>query len=216
MAYDVFRSTQESGLVTDAIIYNTLLDGCLRHNRPDLADQLIIDMETNNITPSNFTLGILVKMFGRRHQLDKAFAIAESLSARHGFETNFQVKTCLIAARINNRAVDRALEVFKQLKAQNGADFKAYGVIIAGCVRYRRFVEAVRLVEEAYGVQNGARHRGLQAGQVLELERLEQFLHALKQQGLLRLLGLPMLKKLRDAKVPDVNRLLLWASNSSS
>jgi len=215
-AYDVFRSTQKSGLVTDSIIYNTLLEGCARHNRPDLADHLVGDMEKNKIAPSNFTLGILVKMYGRQHQLDKAFSIAESLSARHGFETNFQVKTGLIAACINNRAVDRALEVFKQLKAQNGADFKAYGVIIAGCVRYRRFVEAVRLVEEAYGVQDGARHRGLPAGQVLELERLEQFLHALKQQGLLRSLGLPMLKKLRDAKVPDVNRLLLWASNSSS
>lgn len=214
-AYDVFRSTQESGLVTDAIIYNTLLDGCLRHNRPDLADQLIIDMEKNNITPSNFTLGILVKMYGRRHQLDKAFAVAESLSARHGFATNFQVKTCLIAACINNRAIDRALKVFKELKAQNGSDFKAYGVVIAGCVRYRRFAEAVALVEEAYGVQDGAPHRVLPAGQVLENDRLEQLLHALRQQGLMESIGQPLLRKLRDAKVPDVSRLWLLASVAS-
>jgi len=210
-AYDVFRSTQETGLVTDAIIYNTLLDGCLRHNRPDLADQLVVDMEKHNITPSNFTLGILVKMYGRRHQLDKAFNIANSLSTRHGFETNFQVKTCLIAACINNRAIDRALKVFKELKAQNGADYKAYGVIIAGCVRYRRFAEAVALVEEAYGVQEGVSHGGLPAGQMLESDRLEQLLHALAQQGLMESIGHPLLKKLR-AKVPHVGRLWLLAS----
>ena len=215
-AYDVFRSTQKIGLVTDSIIYNTLLEGCARHNRPDLADRLVADMEKNKIAPSNFTLGILVKMYGRQHQLDKAFHIAESLSARHGFETNFQVKTGLIAACINNRAVDRALEVFKQLRAQNGADFKAYGVIVAGCVRHRRFVEAVALVEEAYGVQAGARHRGLPAGQAIETERLEQLLHVLKQQGLMKSLGLPLLQKLRDAKVPDVSRLWLLASNPCS
>jgi len=211
-AYDVFKSTQESGLVTDAIVYNTLLDGCLRHHRPDLADQLVADMEKHNITPSNFTLGILVKMYGRRHQLDKAFAVAESLSKRHGFETNSQVTTTLIAACINNRAIDRALRVFKELKAQHGADYKAYGVVIAGCVRYRRFGDAVALVEEAYGVQKDARHRGLPAGQMLETDRLEQLIHALIQQRLMNSLGHPLLKKLRDAKVPDVGRLWLLAS----
>lgn len=210
-AYDVFKSTQASGLVTDAIVYNTLLDGCLRHHRPDLADELVADMEKHNITPSNYTLGILVKMYGRRHQLDKAFAVAETLSTRHGFETNFQVKTCLIAACINNRAIDRALQVFKELQEQNGADYKAYGAVIAGCVRYRRFAEAVALVEKAYGVQAGG-SRGLPAGQVLESDRLEQLIHALTQQRLMESMGHPLLRKLRDAKVPDVSRLWLLAS----
>ena len=30
------------------------------------------DMEANDIAPSNFTLGILVKLYSRRRQLDKA------------------------------------------------------------------------------------------------------------------------------------------------
>jgi len=215
-AYDVLISTQENGLVTDAIIYNTVLDGCLRHNRPDLADLLVADMEKHSITPSNFTLGILVKMYGRRHQLDKAFEITESVATRHGLETNVQVKMSLIAACINNRAIDRALKVFEELKAQNGTDYKAYGVMIAGCVRYRRLVEAVAFVEEAYGVQDGARYRGLPSGQVLESDRLEQLLHVLAQQDLMKSIGHPLLKKLRDAKVPDVSRLWLLASQGKA
>merc|ERR1719323_1247357 len=67
-AFEVFHGMQKNGMAGDSIIYNTVLDGCTRHSRMDLADQLLEDMEKYNITPSNFTLGILVKMYGRRRQ----------------------------------------------------------------------------------------------------------------------------------------------------
>jgi len=208
-ALEVFRSIQKRGLVTDAIIYNTLLDGCLRHNCMDLAYSLAEEMEHKNVVPSNFTLGVLVKMYARRHELDKAFSVAESLSRRHGFAMNAQVKTSLISACINNHAIDRALEVFAELR-RAGPDFKAYGVLISGCVRFGRLTKAVDLVEDAYGLADG--RRGLPPGESLEKDRLEQLLSSLKAKGLMETVGVPLLDKLRSAQEPIASRIILTSS----
>merc|ERR1719440_267622 len=126
-----------------------MLDGCTRHNRMDLADKLLEAMDHHNIAPSNFTLGILVKMYGRRRQLDRAFEAVENLSTKHGFAPNAQVRTCLMCACINNNAIDRAFKVFEELKGSGQSpDAKAYGVLISGCVRQGHLQQAVSLVDE--------------------------------------------------------------------
>merc|ERR1719210_150242 len=106
-AFEVFRGTQKNKMAGDSIIYNTVLDGCTRHGRMDLADQLLQDMEEYTVVPTNFTLGILVKMYGRRKQLDKAFEVVEQLPKRFGFLPNAQVRTCLMCACLNNGSLER-------------------------------------------------------------------------------------------------------------
>jgi pentatricopeptide repeat protein len=207
-AYEVFTNTQQNNMAYDAIIYNTVLDGCTRHGRWDIADKILQDMERNKVPASSFTLGILVKMYGRRHQLDKAFEAVEELPKKHGFMLNAQVSTCLMCACLNNNAVERAIAVFEELKASgHGADAKAYGALIAGCTRHGQPETAVNLVEEAYGLKESKRGRGLPHGQSLEPEPLEQLFRALQQQDLMKRLGAPLLEKLRVAKAPVSGRL---------
>jgi len=210
-AFEVFTNMQHSSMAHDAIIYNTVLDGCTRHGRWDIADKVLQDMERNKVSASSFTLGILVKMHGRRHQLDEAFKAVEELPKKHGFTVNEQVSTCLMCACLNNNALDKAISVFEDLKASgHGADAKAYGALIAGCIRHGQPKAAVDLVEEAYGlkVNTGKRgRRGLPNGQSLDPEPLEQLFKALQQQDLMEKLGAPLLEKLRTAKAPVSGRL---------
>merc|ERR1719277_614304 len=72
----------------DTVIYNTLLDGCVRNNDFELADYLIQNLEFYKIRATNFTLGIIVKMWGRRRDLDKAFEIASNMTKKHNFQMN--------------------------------------------------------------------------------------------------------------------------------
>lgn len=209
-ALDVFQSIERNGMVADAIIYNTILDGCIRHNKMELADRLVADMQKYKVIPSNFTLGILVKMYGRRGQLDKAFEVAESLSKRHGFSPNAQVRTCLMCACVNNRAIRRAFEVFEELKSsREGADVKAYGALLSGCIRHGHLAEAVHLVEEAYGLKDGVRR--LPRNENLESERIEQLLRSLSQKNMMDKFGMPLLENLQAKKVP----LSRWAVSSA-
>lgn len=200
-ALDVFRNMDRNGMAADAIIFNTILDGCIRHNNMELADEMVQNMEAFKVVPSNFTLGILVKMHGRRGRLDKAFEVTQTMPARYGFSTNPQVLTCLMCACVNNHAVRKAFDVFDTLKsAKNGADARAYGALLSGCVRHGHLREAASLIEDAYGL--GSHKRGLPPGEHLETERVEQFFRGLSQQGLADSLGASLLEQLKTLRVP--------------
>lgn len=207
-AFEVFRSMQLAGLATDCVVYNTILDGCIRQGRMDLADRVLEDMERNKIKPSNFTLGILVKMFGRRRQLDKAFKVVEQLAAAHALQPNIQVKTCLISACISNGALERGRLVFEGMKAsaEEPMDARAFNVMMSGYVRAGRVHEAVQLVEDAYGLHGGGRR--IAAKQDISLEALQNLLRALGRRGAQERLGKPLLEKLRAAGVPLAGRLV--------
>merc|ERR1719224_110946 len=130
-AFEVFGRMQKNGMAADSIVYNTIMDGCTRHNRMDLVDLVLEDMTTYNIKPSNFTLGILMKMYGRRHQLDKAFRVLEELPKKHGLHVNSQVRTCLMCACLSNHDLDRATKVFEDIKAGGSADTKSYSSLLS-------------------------------------------------------------------------------------
>jgi len=206
-AFDVFQSMQKNNMAVDSIVYNTIMDGCTRHNRMDLVDLVLADMQKYNIKPSNFTLGILAKMYGRRHQLDKAFSVIETLSAKHGLQVNSQVKTSLMAACIANQDSARALKVFQEVKAGGNADSKAYSSLLYGLVRLNEFEKAVTHVQDAYGLGNFGK-RGLPTGQTLESDALEQLMRALGRSQTLGSLGTQLLAQMREAQVPVSSRIL--------
>merc|ERR1719223_2448383 len=209
-------------MIRDAIVYNTVIDGCSRHDRMDLADMVLEDMNKCGIAPSNFTLGILVKMYGRRRQLQKALDVVNVLPARYGFQPNSQVRTCLMCTCINNNALDTAFEVFEDVKKHSqGIDARAYGAMISGCIRYGQYAKAVELVDEAYGLnQEGgeqaaaafrADRQDQRGRQVLESATLEHLLQSLAQKGMMEDYGVPLLERLRAAKAPVSGRLFAFA-----
>lgn len=197
-AFEVFRDMQRTGMARDCIVYNTLLDGCTRHSRFDLADRVVKEMEDRDVTPSNFTVGILVKMYGKRRQLNKAFEVIDTVPVKYGFTANAQVKTCLICACLNNNSVDKAFEIFDQLRAgQRQADAKSWGAMISGCLRLKRVDDAVRLLEEAYGLDG--RPAGLPHHSTLEAATVDKVLAALAQRGQSESVAIPLVRKLRRA-----------------
>mmetsp|Transcript_52524 Transcript_52524/g.96773 ORF Transcript_52524/g.96773 Transcript_52524/m.96773 type:complete len:1027 (+) Transcript_52524:134-3214(+) len=215
-AFEVLRDMQQNQMATDSVIYNTLLDGCVRNNRMDLADTLLEDMERFRITPSNVTLGIMVKMYGRRKQLGKAFHVVEEIPKKHGFKANAQVKTCLMSACFYNHDVDLALKVFEELRdSDQGADWKIYASMISGTLRHGRLEQAVAVVEDAYGLNPGAKTAALSPGQGLETESLEQVLRAIEERGQMESMGVPLIRRLRAARIPICGKLLSTFTTSA-
>jgi pentatricopeptide repeat protein len=178
-ALEVFRDMQGSFKANDCIVYNTMLDGATRHNRMDLADIVLEEMEKSEVRASNVTLGILVKMYGRRHMLDKAFQAVEEMPGKHGIMVNAHVLTCLISACINDYKLDRAFKVYNDWHTSGLAlDARAYDALVSGCVRQGRAEQAARLVEEACDLVSKGSVNGKLAN-----EPLEHLLRALSQEG---------------------------------
>lgn len=212
-AFGVLKEMQQNTMSHDSVIYNTLLGGCVRLNRMDLADALLEDMEKFNIIPSNFTLGILVKMHGRRKQLDKAFEVFEEIPKKHGVKPNAQVKTCLMCACLINHDIAAAFKVFEEIRnSEHGADRKAFASMISGSLNHGWIDEAVTLVEDACGLTSGAQHRD----QGVDSDIIEQLLRALEQRGKMHSVGLPLLHRLRAAHIPIGGKLLAMFASSSN
>jgi len=154
-AFQVLEEMKRDAVFTpDEILYNSLLDGCARQSRVDEALRLLEDMKTSGVTPSNYTLSILVKLLGRSRRLNQAFAVVEDLCAVNGFSPNVQVYTCLIQACIQNRKIDRAVALHDTMITEAGChpDQKLYSVLLRGCVQSGASEQAVRVIRCAYNL----------------------------------------------------------------
>merc|ERR1719221_2352583 len=104
---------------------------------------------------------------------------------------NRPVCSSLMSACIHNKDLDRAVEVFQELK-EIGVDARAYAVLISGFVRAGRVQEAVEAVEEAYGLRG--RKRMLPTKQNLPSDCLDRLFFAIRQQGMQEKYGMPLIE----------------------
>jgi pentatricopeptide repeat protein len=198
-AMNVFRNLPVKSFSNNVIIYNTILDGCVRHNRMELADDMLLKMEDYGITPTNFTLGIIVKMWGRRRILQEAFVALESIPKKYGFKPNGPVKTCLFFACIRNDATEAAAAILEELRTQYHVDAKMFSALISNCARVGQSERAVALVEEAYGLGKGK--RALPQNEDLDSSCMELLMKCLAKQGHLQTMAKPLLTKMEGAKI---------------
>ncbi len=68
-------------------------------------------MRAQDIRPSKFTLCTLAKLLGRERQLPQVFNLHEELSGPGGLRPNLQAYTCLMAACLENRQLEKALQL---------------------------------------------------------------------------------------------------------
>ncbi|KAF4657935.1 hypothetical protein FOL47_008239 [Perkinsus chesapeaki] len=113
----MFDTMLNDGLQPDLVIYNTLLDGCVKRRYHGTCERLLDDM-TNywKIQPNSYTLSILIKHYGRQGDLERAFKLVEELPAKHGFEANAHVWTCLISACITHGEMETAQAIFDVMR----------------------------------------------------------------------------------------------------
>lgn len=201
-AFGLFNRMVETGLEMDAVIFNTLLDGCVLKGSWALADELLVEMQRLKVQPSNFTLSIMVKMWSKRRELDRAFecvyaALQEPTGKRR---VDAQVGSCIVGACIHNRSPRRALDVFEEMKSWphfDGPDINTYSALISGIPHHGYVRRAVQLAEEACDLQASRAAYG-QDRRSIAPNALRQLFTALKQEGLLQELGQPLEAKLRS------------------
>jgi pentatricopeptide repeat protein len=140
-ALSALHKAQESGIVLDAIVYSSIFYGCYRHNRSDLIDGLVSEMRTRGLTPSSFTLSIIVKMYGSQGRLNRAFEVVEALG-RQPVTTDTRVATSLLKECVRNGDIDRAADIFQLLLPAGGPDAKSFWPLINCCVRRGEFLRA--------------------------------------------------------------------------
>jgi len=140
-ALDALHKAQQSGIVLDAIVYSSIFYGCYRHNRTDLVDELVSEVSSRCLSPSSFTLSIIVKMYGSQGRLNRAFEVVEALG-RQPVSTDARVATSLLKECVRNSDVVRAADMFRLMLPAGGPDAKSFWLLIGCCVRCGEFLRA--------------------------------------------------------------------------
>lgn len=190
---------QRCGITPDAIVFNSILDGCAHKQMRSLTEMVLKDMEAAGIAPSNFTLSILVKLYGRLNDLETAFYIVDLYPKKYGFELNAQVYTCLMSACIANGELEDAIEVYERMTAAGcPSDSKTYQTLLAGCLRHSDLDCASRLLDDAL------RHTPPIG---LDHDTIENVLFMTARRGRSADLGMPLLERLAEVGIQVSDRV---------
>jgi len=220
-AVQLFTMMRRKGIQPDAILFNSILDGCAKRQMRSLAESVLEDMKQTGITPSNITLSILVKLYGRCRDLDRAFELVEEVSTQYGFQVNTHVFTCLMSACMANQTaqgVERAMKVFREMSAKSCTpDAKTYETLLNGALRHQEMRAAAEILQAALDQaqqQEQSTHGGTQkrswgnnassshqkptdASTLLDQEQVENVLFMIGRRSLTAELGIPLLEKLK-------------------
>merc|ERR1719478_1371357 len=137
----------------DEIVYNSLLDGCAQNGLVDEGLALLAEMQKEGVTPSNFTLSVLVKLMSRARNLEMAFSLVDEMATKYKFHVNVHVYTNLIQACISNRALGRGLGVLqKMIKERVAPENRSYAILLRASLQQGQFEQASGLLRGALGL----------------------------------------------------------------
>lgn len=162
-ALQFFRELRRHGLAFDEMGFNTLLLACSKAEQVPGAEEVLGEMRAIGMAPTQATISILVKMYGKARMLDKAIDLSNSVEREYGMKPNLHVYTCLIQACVRNKQLRKSWELFgRMLCADILPDAITYGSVIQGCVYNNKFDQAMALVRHAYALDDPSGHCILQ------------------------------------------------------
>ena len=102
----------------DEILYNCIMDACLRFGKIDKMLEMYEDMIRSGIKPSSITCGIVIKAYGMKGDLKSALNIYYKMR-NEKIEISNITYGCLINACIKNNDLNKAFELYESLKNES-------------------------------------------------------------------------------------------------
>ena len=100
------------------ILYNCIMDACLRFNQIDKMLQIYDQMKKSNIQPSSITCGIMIKAYGMKGDIKSAMNIYYQMK-KDKIKISDVTYGCLINACIKNNELQKAFELYEALKEES-------------------------------------------------------------------------------------------------
>jgi len=132
----------------DEIIFNCLIDVCIKLNLIDKADKVFREMKEIGIAPSKITYAIMIKGYGQVYQLDKAFQIFEEMKSQN-IPANEIIYGCLLNACVRCSKIDKVTEVYEEMKKlQLDMNIVLYTTLIKAYTKVKNITSALSVYEE--------------------------------------------------------------------
>ena len=116
LAFQLFEKVKQFSK-PDEILYNCIMDACLRFNKVDKMLELYKEMLENNISPSSVTCGIVIKGYGMKGNVESALNVYQHMKVNK-IEISNITYGCLINVCIKNNKLSKAFELYESLKRE--------------------------------------------------------------------------------------------------
>ena len=113
LAFQLFEKVKQFSR-PDEILYNCIMDACLRFNNVDKMLELYKEMLENNIPSSSVTCGIVIKGYGMKGDVDSALKIYQHMKINK-IEISSVTYGCLINVCTKNNKLSKAFELYESL-----------------------------------------------------------------------------------------------------
>ena len=139
----------------DDVIFNCMIDTCLRMGLSDKALQLFEEMKTSNIPPGTITYGVIFRGFGQLKNCDIPLNLYQQMKDTD-VPMNEITFGCLIDACIRANRLDKATAVFEDMKAHEELKCNTiiYTTMIKGYTKKRNLRKAMKILEAMKADEN--------------------------------------------------------------
>jgi len=113
-----YLKEKSSTAANDEIIFNCLIDVCLKLNLIEKAEKVFNEMKEIGVSPSKITYAIMIKGYGQVYNLGKAFELFEEMKF-NGCLPNEIIYGCLLNACVRCSDIKKVTEVYNEMKENN-------------------------------------------------------------------------------------------------
>jgi pentatricopeptide repeat protein len=182
---------------------HAFLSACIKQSHTLYAKALLTKANTNNITLSQATFVLFLKLYGRCQQLQDALAVFDFMTEKQGIDPSPQTMVSLLRVCFQCRQPSKAFDIMEKLQAKVGAgplDGSIYRVAFSGCANAGLIPKGVALVEDA-----------IARGATLPPDSIEGIVAAVQRRGAA---GSGELERLKD--IADKHNLIFLPSEATS
>ena len=116
LAFQLFEKVKQISK-PDEILYNCIMDACLRFNQVDKMLELYKEMLDNGISLSSVTCGIVIKAYGMKGDVDSALKMYEKMK-QNKVKISSVTYGCLINVCTKNNKLMKAFELYELLEKE--------------------------------------------------------------------------------------------------
>lgn len=142
----IVKLSKTKGIKPDEILYNCILDTCVKYNKMEQAQAVFIDMKDAGINPSKITYAIMIRGYGNDFNLEKAFEIFEEMKQKN-VQPNEIIYGCLLNACVRCCKIEKACEIYDEIQNFSGISMNVvlYSTLIKGYTKIKNFDKAFEI-----------------------------------------------------------------------
>jgi len=140
------KLSKTKGIKPDEILYNCILDTCVKYGKMEQAEVVFSDMKEAQVYPSRITYAILIRGFGNDYKLNRTFEIFKEMKEQN-IQPNEIIYGCLLNACVKSNKIEKACEIYEEIKNEESISMNIvlYSTLIKGYTKNKDFKKAFEI-----------------------------------------------------------------------